>query len=74
MAPGLKPPQEIGRVVIGEAGDIGDLGDCQEAVALDVEEPQDGARRDDQALSRLHFAPSPLGATLATNIPSLDEI
>jgi hypothetical protein len=51
VASGLKPPQEIGRVVVGEAGDTGELGDRQEAVALDVEEPQDGARRDDQALS-----------------------
>jgi len=36
MAPGRKPPQEIGCVVIGETGD---LGDRQEAVALDIEEP-----------------------------------
>jgi len=31
-------------MVIGEAGNTGKLGDCQEAVALDVEESQDGTR------------------------------
>jgi len=36
-----KPSQEIGHVMVGEAGHGGDLGDGQEAVALDVEEPED---------------------------------